>query len=578
MVLCSGLSLFAANNHKASYSVRGGAAPKPLQCGSSIEKIKAAGFVIPNCPDGSSSNSPSLLTAQYPASAIFVRVHSPGQALGVRSMIQALKEAKAPVVVNVMGAYEASLAEDLKKEGLLLSNNGKAVQDGRRFSGTMVNLVNGPALDSTFLHDFGKQLVGTAGRWQFFSTRHEGNPEDDAGMTPFGRFLKEKCGISVLSPPPKKEAKSPDQGYGGNFLPIGPKHVITGGKRLGESYQIDPNHASHLQKLSDLGISHTIIDTSFLRAGHVDEIFALVKINRSPPCSLGIVLADSKLGWEHVTGKKAKGADKKPSQKEKRGSFFELGIATAHAAQLVMHGARPESPVQCKFLNLGFLDALRRYEAGLLSKERLYERFFYDRGFVVSINMVGAKEQMLQYEGDEKTFPIYRNLLNADPPKYLEFFQRIADQYCIGFSGLDKTEFKRNGKFDPRLEKLKKLNTETIPRIMAKNEARILKAMKSTGCKDPTVIRIPVLFEETRRGIESLLPNSVNLVPISVHSKTGAQLLVPGSTSVEIDKRITKILEEHGIQPHFSSSESCHILGGNHGCSTGVFRVCKPSK
>src|SRR5690606_9969445 len=78
---------------------RATAGPRPLKCATDVAQLKEAGFVIPVCPE---TEGAAFLTADFPASAIFVKAHNPGQYLDVLDMIRALSTAKMPLAINVM--------------------------------------------------------------------------------------------------------------------------------------------------------------------------------------------------------------------------------------------------------------------------------------------------------------------------------------------------------------------------------------------------------------------------------------------------------------------------------------------
>lgn len=541
-----------------------------LPCRSAIDKLKAAGYVIPACPRSGAgmTDASNVLTAQFPASAIFIKPYQPGQYLDALDMIRAAKTAKLPIVINVMGSFQTKFKEAIAREmpEILLSEEGKVVQLGSGLPRTAVNLVSDPGTSSTFLHDFGKQLVDVSGGWKFFSTQHSGNAKSESGTTPFGEFLKQTCGVSVIAPPPgSKDATSSKAGYGGNFLPLAPNHVLTGGRKVGEKYTaVDVNHKAHLDKLSEFGIGHSIVDTSFLKVGHVDEIIAPIPVKRSPPCDVGYVVANTELGWEQVVGEGR-------ATEEKTGSLpsFDL-IPLAYAGRSVI-GKRPHSPVNCKHLTLHTLEKASLFEAGFISEESLHQAIFFDTAF---IREIATLESEGRYQEDKINFPIYRSLMSSKPPKYRELFQQIADRYCVGFSGIDKKTFEHYGAADERLRKLQVLNTKTIPALMGENIKRLKETIaQKNGCQDPTIIRVPVLFENFEGKAVSVLPNSVNLVSVGINNDKG-QLLVPKTTSSNMDTKIRAALEKHGVQPHFSSSTSCHLLDGDHSCSTSVFRLC----
>lgn len=541
-------------------------------CSAAVAELKKAGYVIPSCPKAlSKEDSSSILTADFPASAIFVKPHQPGQFLDVLDMIRAVRAAKLPVVINVM-SFSGNLKELISREipDIRLTEAGRVVQSGVGKAPTTVNLVSDPGTQSTFLHDFGKQLVTpSSGDWQFFTTLHDGN-RAKSDCTPFGDFLKAQCGISLVIPPPNSKLLKPtSQGYGGNYLPISPKHVLTGGTKVGTKYETDTNQEAHLKNLNRLAIGHTTIDTSFLKVGHVDEVFAAVPVNRPPPCNIGYVMADAEMGWHKIRGT--------PLPKDRTSFHFpSLRLISEAHADIRIIGKRTSSPINCKHLKLDILQHASLLEAKLISEEQFNQLVFYDAGFIKAIEMITEGSGM--FDEDKKTYPMYQKLLANKPPKYKEFFQQIVDEHCVGFSGIDRHTIERPGEPPTYLAPLKILNTKTIPSIMESNLKILMRTVvEKTGCSDPTIIRLPVIFESIDGKAESILPNSVNLVSLGVSEK-GGHLLIPKSTSVIVDKMISDVFTTHGIESHFASSTSCHLLQGDHSCSTNVFRLCLPQQ
>lgn len=574
---------FVFAGHQPANS-RADASGKKLLCEAALEDLKAKGYIIPPCPESGTA----LLTPEFPATAVFIKLYGPGPSNSIKELVEAVQEANSQTVIQVMVAANSwnigsKLEEKIRKElpKARIQTEDKPGTFSPEQTGPIVQILTDRGTGSSFFHDFGKQLIDAKGKSAFFSTPHPGNSSRDT-LPPFEAFLKEHCGMEIVLTPTVNAPKKPSstkgtQSFGGNYLPLSAKRILTGGKQGNAKIEIAPEHEVYLKKLEKEGIQHTLLDTGFLNVGHVDEILAPVPVKRPPPCDKGVILADSKMAWEYWNPKTS------DSQKEKKeGSWFDLLSPRPAYAGITILGPRPESPVSCEHLTLSTLDTLQRHKMGLLTDGELDKALFDTNfNFAKNIEMLGGDGL---FEEDKKTYPVYHTFLR-DPknpkaiPKYLELFQLLAEKYCVGFSGLAKTHLadpaSQGVTFKQKIDKLKKLNLETIPKIMEENEKKIKEALiKDTGCTDPTIIKVPVLFQEQEKdGVVSVLPNSVNLISLG-RTENGAELILPKSTSNALDKQIQEKLKSHGIQSRFSDTVFSQTMGGNLSCNTSILRAC----
>ena len=269
------------------------------------------------------------------------------------------------------------------------------------------------------------------------------------------------------------------------------------------------------------------IDTSFLRVGHVDEIFNFVKTDRPAPCDFAVMMASPEKAFELL--EKAASSNVSIFNRINPLSFF---IGPAYA------GMRAAPSIPCS-----------QYT------ERKLE--LRDINYPISENEIAKMKKYKCINGmtaqsfvRSRTYSIIKN--------------RNMDAWGDSYTDWQISE-------DGEMKKVL-VRRQGANHVLGANRELIAEELKkTTGCKNPPVIEIPVFF----RNRLSFTPNLINGV-VQTPPGGASSVILPQSYFAPFDEYVEKELSKYGVSTTYVHDLGYHLKHGEVHCGTNSARICRP--
>jgi hypothetical protein len=253
------------------------------------------------------------------------------------------------------------------------------------------------------------------------------------------------------------------------------------------------------------------LDVSFLSVGHVDEIVNVVKTNGDKPCDYALMIASPSKAIEILENE-----SKNANSDTEKSSFNWHHIFNFNA----LAGSTPFGT------RTGFKCTPKR---------------------VIAKNFGG---KILSQEDIDKIYQ--ENCIGQLP---LNEFMESSQFQII------KNEYYHNNQ-----------NKTAIKTILEENRQILVdELVRTTGCQEPKVIEIPVLF----RSGKSVTPDLVNGFIDTPDASSPSNALLPRSYFKPFDDYVQSELSKHGVNVNFVHDMEYHINGGEVHCGTNEMRICK---